>query len=225
MWSAFILGLAGSLHCIGMCGPLILALPLGQAGKIRSWLIYHGGRVLTYAAMGLFFGLLGKGLMLAGIQKGLSIGAGILMIALAFTAWRLEQLVNALPGFARFTRSVQHRMGTVLREHPKGAVLSMGLLNGLLPCGMVYAALAGAIAAGGAREGAFYMVLFGAGTTPLLLATTVWGRAFSTDVRRRFRLLQPLLMTAAGAILILRGLNLDLSLFESAVPPADVECH
>lgn len=71
----FLVGLGGSVHCVGMCGPLILALPLDAAAKwrvARQLLVYHTGRILTYIALGLVFGLLGKGLSLAGLQKLLS---------------------------------------------------------------------------------------------------------------------------------------------------------
>ena len=92
LWAAMIsgltLGAAGSLHCVGMCGPLLLALPLDAAGKwqvMRKMLVYHVGRILTYAALGVLFGLLGKGLAIAGFQKILSIGAGAFMLGMAFS--------------------------------------------------------------------------------------------------------------------------------------------
>ncbi len=225
---ALILGFAGSLHCVGMCGPLVLALPLSAAGKwkvLRQMSVYHAGRVLTYIGLGLLFGLLGKGIAVAGFQKTLSIGAGALMLGMAFMAWRFERIVRALPGFVQFTKKVQARMGALMRAQPGRATFSMGMLNGLLPCGMVYAALAGAIAAGGLLEGAAFMAIFGVGTLPLLLALSVLGRAFNLSVRKKIRYAQPVLLCIAGFLLLQRGLHLDLSLFESAVPKAGMECH
>lgn len=228
MFAALLLGLAASLHCVGMCGPLLLALPLDAAGKravLRQMAVYHAGRILTYAALGILFGLLGKGLALAGFQKILSIGAGVFMVAMAFAAWRFEHLATALPGFEKFTQWVKSNIGSLLKRNPNGAPFAIGSLNGLLPCGMVYAALAGAISTAGGAEGAIFMALFGLGTLPLLLGVSVLGRSFSLAVRQKIRFAQPILLTLVGLILLQRGLNLDLSLFESAVPKAGYECH
>ncbi|MFN0033775.1 MAG: sulfite exporter TauE/SafE family protein [Saprospiraceae bacterium] len=226
--TALLLGLAGSLHCVGMCGPLILALPLDAQGKrqvLRQMLVYHSGRIMTYAGLGLLFGLLGKGLAVAGFQKTLSIGAGVFMLGMAFMAWRFERLVTSLPGFGAFSHRVKSGIGKMLQSNPFGSTFSIGLLNGLLPCGMVYAALAGAIATMGSMEGGFFMAVFGIGTLPLLLLVSVIGRAFSTRVRQRIRFAQPILLALVGLLLLQRGLHLDLSLFDSAVPRAGTECH
>lgn len=223
-----LLGLASSLHCVGMCGPLMLALPLDAAGKrhvVRQMLTYHAGRILTYTVLGVLFGLMGKGIAMAGFQKVLSIGAGVFMLAMAFTAWRFEQLVTALPGFGKFTQWVKLEIGNLLKQNPNGATIGVGLLNGLLPCGMVYAALAGAIATTGGAEGGMFMAMFGLGTLPLMLAVSVLGRSFGFALRQKIRIVQPILLTLAGLLLLQRGLHLDLSLFESAVPKAGYECH
>ena len=226
--TALLLGLAGSLHCVGMCGSLLLALPLDAVGKwqvMRKMLVYHAGRILTYAALGVLFGLLGKGLAIAGFQKILSIGAGVFMLGMAFMAWRFEQLVTALPGFGAFTQGVKSGIGNLMRESPNGSTFSIGLLNGLLPCGMVYAAVAGAIATTGGLEGGLFMAVFGLGTLPLLLMVSVLGRSFSVSIRQKIRFAQPVLLGLVGLLLLQRGLGLDLSLFESAVPKAGVDCH
>lgn len=228
MFAPLLLGLAGSLHCVGMCGPLLLALPLDAAGKrhvMGQMLLYHSGRILMYATLGILFGLLGKGIALAGFQKVLSITAGLLMIGMAFAAWRFEQLVARIPGFGTFSQRVKTQMGRMLRQNGAKALFTLGMLNGLLPCGMVYAALAGAIASFGGLEGGLFMLIFGAGTLPLLLAVSVLGRSFSVSVRQKLRYWQPVLLTLAGILLLQRGLHLDLSLFESAVPKAGYDCH
>jgi sulfite exporter TauE/SafE len=223
-----ILGFAGSLHCVGMCGPLVLALPLAAAEKwqvIRQMLVYHSGRILTYATLGILFGLLGKGMAVAGFQKTISIAAGLLMISMAFMTWGFESMLAVVPGFGKFTRSVQAHISALMRNHPGRATISMGMLNGLLPCGMVYAALAGAISSAGTLEGTIFMAVFGIGTLPLLLAVSVLGRSFSISVRKKIKFAQPILLIIAGLLLLQRGLHLDLSLFESAVPKAGVDCH
>jgi len=226
--TALLLGFAGSLHCVGMCGPLLLALPLDASGKwqvLRQMLVYHSGRILTYAVLGVLFGLLGKGLAVAGFQKILSIGAGVFMLGMAFMAWRFERLVTALPGFKAFTHQVKSGIGNLMRHNPNGSTFSIGLLNGLLPCGMVYAAIAGALATTGALEGGLFMAVFGFGTLPLLLMVSVFGRSFGVSIRQKIKIAQPILLGLVGLILLQRGLNLDLSLFESSVPKAGMDCH
>ena len=228
MLPPLLLGLAGSLHCIGMCGPLMLAIPLpASERRVVVWqmLLYHAGRILSYSALGVLFGLLGKGIAIAGFQQVLSLASGVFIIAMAFVAWRFEHLVTALPGFGAFTRAVQQKLGVLLRDHNRSATFSIGMLNGLLPCGMVYAALAGAISTTNSAEGGIFMALFGLGTLPLLLTATVAGRSFGFSLRAKIKVVQPILLTLAGLLLLQRGLHLDLSLFESAVPKAGYECH
>jgi len=211
-----------------MCGPLLLALPLDASGKwqvLRQMLVYHSGRILTYAVLGVLFGLLGKGLAVAGFQKILSIGAGVFMLGMAFMAWRFERLVTALPGFKAFTHQVKSGIGNLMRHNPNGSTFSIGLLNGLLPCGMVYAAIAGALATTGALEGGLFMAVFGFGTLPLLLMVSLFGRSFGVSIRQKIKIAQPILLGLVGLILLQRGLNLDLSLFESSVPKAGMDCH
>ena len=227
-WTAFLLGLAGSLHCVAMCGPLMLALPLSRAerwGALGQTLMYQFGRIGTYMLLGLLFGMLGKGVALAGFQQALSIGAGVLMLAAAFFAVQWERAAGAVPGMRQLTRWVQQRIGGLLRERSVGATFSIGMLNGLVPCGLVYAAVAGAISMAGGWQGGLFMALFGLGTLPLLVVLMSTGQRFSLEWRRRFRIVQPALLAVAGLLLLSRGLHLDLSLFESAVPKAGLECH
>ena len=112
-----------------------------------------------------------------------------------------------------------------MRQHPDGAAFGIGMLNGLLPCGLVYAAVAGAISTTSAWEGSAFMALFGLGTLPLLVILMSTGQQFQPLWRKRFRFVQLILLVVVGTLLLSRGLHLDLSLFESAVPPATTECH
>lgn len=228
MLAPLLLGLAGSLHCVAMCGALMLSLPLDGHGRRRLALqltVYHSGRITSYALLGVLFGLLGQGIALAGLQQVLSIVAGAFMIAIAFIAWRFEQLVTNLPGFGRFTEALKYRMGQLMRRSGLRANFTLGMLNGLLPCGMVYAALAGAIASVSGAQGGLFMAVFGLGTLPLLYAFTFAGRSFGHGLKRYFGYWQPVLLTIAGLLLIQRGMALDISLFESAVPKSGFDCH
>lgn len=225
---SFLLGLAGSLHCVGMCGPIALALvPDAPARQAAAWqaLIYNGGRVLTYGVLGGIFGLLGKGLELAGIQQFVSVAVGFLMLGMAFLVFNFEVQFLKFNALYRFSNKVKSGLARLLRSKAAGSSFGIGLLNGLLPCGLVYAAIAGAIAAGGIGEGAVFMVMFGVGTIPLMLGVSLAGSALGQPTRRRLQRVRPALLALVGLIMIYRGLHLDLSLFDSAVPPAGYECH
>lgn len=228
LYAAFLLGLAGSFHCVAMCGPLMLALPMSNSARwqaLGQTAVYQLGRITTYGMLGVMFGLLGKGIAIAGMQQALSvIAGGMLVIAALFTA-RWEQAALAVPGMQTFTRWVQHHIGRLLHHHPRGAYLGIGMLNGLIPCGLVYAAIAGALGTSSGWEGGAFMLLFGLGTLPLLFMLMFSGQRLSPGWRSRFRLLQPALLAVAGLLLISRALHLDLSLFESAVPKAIPDCH
>lgn len=228
LWTALALGLAGSLHCLGMCGPLMLAFPLPMHDRLRATgqaLLYQSGRVSTYAVLGALFGFMGKGIALAGLQQGLSVGAGVAMIAAALFAWHWERAVLRLPGLSPLTTWARRKMAHLLNHHPHRSAFSLGALNGLVPCGLVYAAVAGAISTTRGLDGALFMLLFGLGTVPLLMALLLGGHRVAALLRGRFRWLQPAILILAGALLLYRGLQLDLSLFQGAVPPADADCH
>ncbi len=228
MFTPLLLGLAGSLHCVGMCGPLMLALPLPDSARravVVQILLYQSGRILSYSALGVLFGLLGKGIAIAGFQQILSLFSGVFIIAMAIMAWRFERLVTALPGFGAFTRAIQQQLGKIMRKRSTSGSIAVGMLNGLLPCGMVYAALAGAISTTNSVDGGIFMALFGIGTVPLLLTVNLAGRSMGFKWRAKMKMVQPILLTLAGILLLQRGLHLDLSLFESAVPKAGYECH
>ncbi|MEQ1747691.1 MAG: sulfite exporter TauE/SafE family protein, partial [Saprospiraceae bacterium] len=171
------------------------------------------------------FGLGGKGVALAGLQQALSVAAGVFMLGMAFFAGRFERFMAALPGFGTWTEAVKQQMGRLLRQHSGRAYFSMGMLNGLLPCGMVYVALAGSVATTAGLEGGLFMAAFGAGTLPLLFVASALGHTFRGAVRQKIRVVQPALLILAGCLLLQRGLHVDLSLFETAVPKAGLECH
>lgn len=207
--AAFLLGLVGSLHCAGMCGPLALALP--AAGRTRvtyllGRLAYNLGRVVTYAAMGLVFGLVGKTLLLAGVQRWVSIFLGVALLVGLFGSRRLGRW---LP-ITRLVEGLKQRMGALLRRRSLGSLAVLGLLNGLLPCGLVYVACAGAAATGSVLGGIEYMVVFGLGTVPMLLAISLSGALVPTTVRLKLRRAIPVAVGLVGVLLILRGLSLGI---------------
>lgn len=226
MFPALILGLAGSLHCVGMCGPLLLALPLDAAGRqkvLTQSLQYHSGRLLMYTLLGLVLGSLGYEVFWTGFQQVITLFAAFCMFAMALLSWRFESFVTALPGLGRWTRRVQSWFRHTLQH--SGSLPVLGMLNGLLPCGMVYAALAGALATGDAWRGGVFMLMFGLGTLPLLLAVSLAGGQWGRTLRQKIRLLQPALLVLAGALMLQRSSHIDWSWLYSVVPAAGFDCH
>lgn len=224
LWTALALGLAGSLHCAGMCGPLMLVLPAGgsRVRFVSGRLAYHAGRLGTYAALGLVFGLLGRSLAVFGVQRWVSLVAGILML-LALAALLPRQM--AVPALA-LVGKLKSVVGRLLQHRSVGSLALLGGLNGLLPCGLVYAAAAGAAATGGVVSGVQYMVLFGLGTLPLMLGLSVAGRTLPVAWRIRWLKLVPVTVGVVAVLLILRGLALGVPYLSPILPAGSaVNCH
>ena len=219
LWTAFILGLVGSLHCAGMCGPLALALPQTGNSTISfatGRLAYNLGRVVTYCLLGVIFGLIGKTIFLAGIQRWVSIALGIALLTGLFASRKLAlwKPVTALVGI------LKSKMSTLLRRRNFAALAALGLLNGLLPCGLVYVAGAGATAGGGFLSGIFYMAAFGAGTIPMMLAISLSGKLVPFSLRLKLQRAIPVSVFILAMLLILRGMSLGIP-YVSPVLSAD----
>lgn len=213
LWSAFLIGLFGSFHCIGMCGPIAIALPIQQdniPALVTGRILYNIGRALTYAAIGLVFGLLGQGLSLAGFQQSVSIVAGVLILLMVLLPARFTQQLYLLKPAYGFTNFLKRKFGILFKRKSVLSVFFIGLLNGFLPCGLVYIAVAGAIATGGYLDGAMYMFVFGLGTLPIMLAVSLAGNFISINVRKRINKLIPAFMIVLAFLFILRGMNLGI---------------
>lgn len=210
LFSAFGIGLVGSLHCIGMCGPIALALPYQQGSRLHALgrvLLYNTGRVLTYTVLGTVIGLAGRGLFLAGIQSWMSIALGVLFLVAALFSINLESKIVRLPGVHQLNAWVQSTLGRLLRRQDSASLLGIGALNGLLPCGLVYMAVAGAVTSGSAAQGAAFMALFGLGTVPMMAAVAMAGQFISLRWRNRVRKLLPVFLITFALFFIARGLN------------------
>lgn len=204
-------GFFGSVHCVGMCGPLALSLPGSRKDRwhyVGERLIYNLGRAVTYTLLGGVVGALGVLAALTGVQQWVSIGIGAVMILGATVPWVSRQ-VSALEQWpAQFLGTVLQPIQSLYERGGAGAMLVVGLLNGLLPCGFVYAALATAVTAGDVGTSMTFMAAFGLGTIPAMFGVSVAGRLVSAAWRRRLYKLVPLGLIVVGALLIVRGLAL-----------------
>ncbi len=209
--AAILLGLMGSLHCLGMCGPIALALPvhtMSKGARFTSVFLYNFGRILTYACIGLIFGLAGWGLVLSGFQQYLSIALGLLLLLAAFFPVLTNKI--KIPVFERLVFVLKQKMGYYLKTRRVPAFFVLGMLNGLLPCGLVYVALAGALASGTGAQGSLFMAAFGFGTIPAMMALPLLGGLVKPQQWAKMKKLIPYTLALFGILLLLRGLDLGI---------------
>lgn len=211
LWTGFLFGLFGSMHCLGMCAPLIWALPQQKQKRSIWWrnkLAYNLGRAITYAFLGLLIGLVGETFSFAGFQQYLSIGTGVLMIIfLVLTRGRIPQSFHLKP-LNRLVLKVKARLGKLLQGNTFRSNALMGLYNGLLPCGLVYMALLASLSMSSLGGSALYMVFFGLGTFPMMLAAAFFGNSIKQWNQKIFSQWVPRFILLVAVLLIFRGLNL-----------------
>ena len=227
LWTAFLLGLAGSLHCAGMCGPLMLVLAKARTRTVREStgrVFYHLGRVAAYCVLGLMLGFLGQIAAPAGFQRWLSIALGVALLAGLLVTVKVPlaapvvKWVTLLKGF----------MSGLLRKNTLLSQAMVGALNGLLPCGLVYVAAAGAIATGNPLAGAAYMALFGFGTWPMMLGIHFVGQRLPLPPRFSLGSITRTAVLLMAVLLILRGLELGIPFVSpdlSAANGGNYRCH
>ncbi|MEN8186387.1 MAG: sulfite exporter TauE/SafE family protein [Bacteroidota bacterium] len=213
LYTAFILGLLGSFHCLGMCGPIAFVLPVNRNNKAKMiWqtFLYHFGRLLTYSLIGLFFGLIGKGLYLAGFQQRLSILMGVIMILSVIIPVNIFNKYSITKPLYSTIGKIKSNLGLYLNQKSDKAFFLIGFFNGFLPCGLVYMALIGAISTGTSFMGALYMFIFGLGTVPLMTGAIMLGNFLKLSVRNRIQKAIPIFVVIIGLLFILRGLGLGI---------------
>lgn len=217
--AAISLGFLGSFHCIGMCGPIALTIPVKRSSSLNIFtgsLVYNLGRIITYACMGLVFGLFGKGFALAGWQNFLSVTLGVLILILLFIPHFSILRFNTGLVF-RFLEKLKSQIRKLFGIHTMRSLLFIGLLNGLLPCGLVYLGIAGSIATADSLKGALFMIAFGLGTFPAMMAITVARDYITIRFREKIRKTIPVFLGIMGVLLILRGMNLGIPYVSPAI--------
>jgi hypothetical protein len=213
LYTAFFFGLISSFHCIGMCGPIAMMLPVDKNNstkKATQVLTYHIGRLTAYATIGLVFGLVGKGFFMAGIQQNLSVFIGIAMIAVVLIPEKIVAKHNfSKPVFVLLSK-IKTALGGQFRNKSYQSLFTIGVLNGFLPCGMVYVALFGAIAMQNAGFGVLYMILFGLGTVPMMSSVVYINSYLTLPIRNKIQKVIPYVAVLIGVLFILRGLGLGI---------------
>ncbi|KIO76379.1 membrane protein [Pedobacter lusitanus] len=205
---AFLIGLMGSVHCLGMCGPLAFAVPTLKKGwgfLVLDKLSYQGGRVIAYCILGAIIGLIGRQIWLAGVQQYISIISGLLILIAAiskllkFSAGRIN---------SRLLQPFNRLLGYALKHQANHLII--GIVNGFLPCGLVYLALTGALNTGTVKTAVEYMFWYGLGTVPLMFIAGI-SAGFTTAIfRRKINNVIPYLMIVLGIWFIFRGMELNI---------------
>ncbi len=206
--TALAIGFLGSFHCVTMCGPLALALSGGNENTVKylaGRMIYNSGRIFTYAILGLLAGLAGHTLMLAGFQRSVSIGIGIFMILSVVLIHYLPGKTGTNPFALKLNAAIRKIFSSVLKKRNEFSLFVAGLANGILPCGFVYLALAGAATTQKPLDGALYMALFGLGTFPAMMAVAAFGKLAGMKARNFLIKAAPVMMLILGAYFIFRG--------------------
>ncbi|GAB5400849.1 MAG: sulfite exporter TauE/SafE family protein [Aureisphaera sp.] len=213
LYSALIFGLLGSFHCVGMCGPIAFLLPIDRKSPTKRFfqiLSYHFGRLLTYSLLGLAIGWIGSNLEWFGFQQQVSIAIGILMITVVLLPVKTFNKYNVSKPIYRFVSTIKSELGVRLKKKDPGTFFTLGFLNGLLPCGLVYMAIFGALALGNTLQGSLYMALFGLGTIPLMTTAVYLGNFLSGKAKQQIVKWIPVVVVLIGVLFVLRGMGLDI---------------
>ncbi|HKJ30790.1 MAG TPA: sulfite exporter TauE/SafE family protein [Balneolales bacterium] len=221
IWTGFLIGLFGSFHCIGMCGPIAMALPGSNQSRSRviiNRVIYNLGRTISYSMLGILMGLIGKQISLAGFQQILSVIIGIFILTYTLIPFRFGSRLLELSGFQRIILKIQHTIGRLFKLNNQFAMVAIGMLNGLLPCGLVYAGLGGSLLTGSVSGGFVFMILFGFGTMPLMLLTSLIPHFAGFKLRRRINRFIPYAAAILAILFILRGLSLGIPYVSPILP-------
>jgi sulfite exporter TauE/SafE len=229
--SAFAIGLAGSLHCIGMCGPLALSLPVShknEPSRIIGGLLYNSGRIFSYTSMGLIFGSLGNLFFAAKWQSGLSIALGIIIFLYLLIPKKYFHISTTTTLGKPFVL-LRQQLGRLFHSKKLSSLFFIGVLNGLLPCGLVYLALTSSAISASPINGGLYMLFFGLGTFPMMFATVMMGSYLNQSFRQKIHKAVPVLLFVIAVLLILRGMNLGIPFISPGInsdhQSHSIECH
>lgn len=225
--AGLVLGITSNFHCLGMCGPIAMAIPVNRKSTwttLSGILQYNAGRILTYALLGAVVGSIGITVETLGFLQWVSIIAGIFMIIFAWRKWFSRIFSGHFPTFG-IQGFVSKSLGNVLAMQTPFKLTLLGMINGLLPCGMVYIGLMNALLAGNPLSSAYAMIAFGVGTIPAMFAVGFAANRISRSVRQKINKVVPFLLTFIGVLIVLRGMNLDIPYISPKVKMTTSEKH
>ncbi len=205
--TAFTLGFFGSLHCLGMCGPLAMAIPFPKDNRVLGIITYNMGRVVTYSIFGLILGSIGSSLSFSGLQKGFALAAGIMIFLLVLIPG-LSNLFSKGYQQSVFMSWIKKEISNRFQKKTLTTSFVVGVLNGFLPCGLVYVALAGALATGKILSGSLFMIAFGLGTFPAMISLCLAPGLLKFKVQSRF--IVPGISLVLAILFLYRGLAIEL---------------
>lgn len=226
--AALALGFLGSFHCVGMCGPIALALPAvnnTKVSRVLGILFYNSGRVITYGIFGVLFGFLGKAFIISGYQQVLSVALGVLILLIVFFSTEASQKFSVTQLILPFVTRIKISLQKLFKTKSYESLFLIGFLNGFLPCGLVYTAVAGAIVTGEPLKGSLFMIFFGVGTVPAMMLVSLAGQVIKMEWRNRIRKAVPVFVSLMAIILILRGLNLGIPYISPQLSKTDCTKH
>jgi len=227
--SALVLGGISSFHCVGMCGAFAFSIPtqhMSEPKKVLAILLYNFGRITTYTVLGSIFGLLGRQISLAGFQRWFSIIAGIIVLLIVIQSF-LKRPVFHLPGYQKASLFISKLVSTFIGKPSLSSIYLLGAANGLLPCGLVYMAITGALAAGTITSAACFMAAYGLGTLPAMFMLSYFRFMIGISARNTIRRAVPFVVATMGMLLIVRGMNLNIPYLSPAISDSQsvISCH
>lgn len=226
----FLVGLLGSVHCIGMCGPLVMALPISQKTNLQKTIalvLYHLGKISSYTILGVLFGLFGSQFPVFGLQQNLSIVIGIIILLYVLYVYVLKSKHIQIGLLDLLYNAIVKILSKLFKHESWSTFLWIGMLNGLLPCGMIYLALTSAMATQNILEGGLLMAFFGLGTAPALIMAAIGGQFMGIAFRRNVQKSLPVFLFSMGLLLILRGLGLGIPYISphGGIGTEVISCH
>jgi uncharacterized protein len=206
---AFLMGFTGSLHCAGMCGPIVWIMPFQLFNgfkKAVAMILYHLGRVSVYAAFAFVLHSF-RNLFEPKIQQYISVGLGSLLLLAGVLSFMPAGAVKlTLP----WSEQVKAQLGKVIGKPSFGAITAAGILNGMLPCGLVYMALTASLSVPTTAQATLLMYAFGLGTIPMMISITLLKSRMAFLRTNHLRKMVPVVLFAFGCLFVLRGMNLGI---------------
>ena len=234
LWSGFLLGFVGSLHCMGMCGPIAFMLPVSHDKPYKKAIqitLYHTGRVLAYALIGLVFAILGQSFVAFGYQQHISVAVGAIMILLVIIPQSYIKPLRIFKPFFSLINGIKAELGLALKKKSYDTFFSLGFLNGFLPCGLVYMAIIAAFAITSFTDSLIYMLLFGLGTIPMMTGVIYAQSFIKKYLKFNYKKLIPVAVVIVGLLFIVRGLGLGIKYISPKIDSTpekiegNINCH